>query len=408
MPNCGLPAYIRSMSTSVLDEMTTRSTPATARPYIAGGLAALSAGAAAIHFAVIFEHFNEYVLYGAFFLVISWAQAIWAAVVLWRPSRTWLWLGIAGNAIIVAVYLASRTTGLPFGPDKSHPEAYGALDVVSIILELALIAGCAALLWRPELADRPVRRHSGFGYLARLAAFPAVVIAVTTAVMTPGWAGPEGPAGMASGTGMTTSASAPGAQTAMGDMGTTDGLPDMRMYGSTAPATAAQVIAAGNLIKATDATLARYASVQAAFAGGYTYVLKTNGEEHLLYNGPNPAYAGLNPQHPSSLVYAINVPHHAPILLGAMYIENGSTSGPQIGGGLTRWHSHLTVCQDNKPTIAAFRVQLRGTCNPATWHDQYTSQMLHVWVVPYSGGPFSDDLSQAATNAAVRAVLDRK
>src|SRR5579863_3065049 len=222
------------MSTSVLDEMTTRSTPATARPYIAGGLATLSAGAAAIHFAVIFEHFNEYVLYGAFFLVISWAQAIWAAVVLWRPSRTWLWLGIAGNAIIVAVYLASRSTGLPFGPDKSHPEAYGALDVVSIILELALIAGCAALLWRPELADRPVRRRSGFGYIARLAAFPAVVIAVTTAVMTPGWAGPEGPAGMASGTGMTASAPAPGAQTAMGDMGTTDGLPDMRMYGSTA------------------------------------------------------------------------------------------------------------------------------------------------------------------------------
>jgi len=160
---------------------------------------------------------------------------------------------------------------------------------------------------------------------------------------------------------------------------------------------AGQVIAAGNLIKATDATLARYKNVQAAFAGGYTYVLKTNGEEHLLYNGPSPAYAGLNPQHPSSLVYAINVPQHAPILLGAMYIENGSTSGPQIGGGLTRWHSHLTVCQDYKPTIAAFRVQLRGTCNPATWHDQYTSQMLHVWVVPYPGGVFSDDLSEAAT-----------
>ncbi len=70
-------------------------------------------------------------------------------------------------------------------------------------------------------------------------------------------------------------------------------------------------------------------------------MLKTNGEEHLLYNGPDPAYAGLNPQHPSSLVYAINVPHHAPILLGAMYIENGNTNGPQIGGGLTRWHSHL-------------------------------------------------------------------
>ena len=206
----------------------------------------------------------------------------------------------------------------------------------------------------------------------------------------------------------TQAATAPGASPGMGDMGTTDGLPDMRMYGSTAPATAAQVIAAGQLIKATDASLARYKNVQAAFAAGYTYILRTNGEEHLLYNGSNPAYAGLNPKDPSSLVYAINVPHHAPILLGAMYIENDNTNGPQIGGGLTRWHSHLTVCENGKPTIAAFGVQLRGTCNPATWRDQYTSQMLHVWVVPYVGGPFSDDLSRAATNAAVRAVLDHR
>jgi hypothetical protein len=394
------------MSTSVLDETTTRSSTATARPYLCGGLAALSAGAAAIHFAVVFEHFSEYVLYGVFFLIIAWAQAIWAAVVLWRPSRPWLWLGIAGNAVIVVVYFASRITGLPFGPDKGHTEAFGALDLVSIILELALIAGCAALLWRPSLADRPVRRRTGFAYIASLAAFPAVVIGVTTAVMTPGWAGSEGPAGMMSTSSMTTAATAPGAQPGMGDMGTTSGLPDMRMYGSTAPATAAQVVAAANLIKATDASLARYKNVQAAFAAGYTYVLKTNGEEHLLYNGPNPAYAGLNPQHPSSLVYAINVPHHAPILLGAMYIENDRANGPQVGGGLTRWHSHLTVCENGKPTIAGFGVQLRGTCNPATWHNQYTAQMLHVWVVPYLGGPFSDDLSRGATNAAVRAVLD--
>ena len=101
------------------------------------------------------------------------------------------------------------------------------------------------------------------------------------------------------------------------------------------------------------------------------------------------------------------MPHHAPILLGAMYIENDRVNGPQIGGGLTRWHSHLTVCENGKPTVAGFGVQLRGTCNPATWRDQYTGQMLHVWVVPYPGGPFSDDLSRAATDAAVRAVLSK-
>src|SRR6516164_3019222 len=297
---------MRDMSTSVLDETTTSGIPATARPYFAGGLAALSVGAAAIHFAVTFEHFNKYLLYGVFFLVIAWAQVIWAAVAMWRLPRWWLWLGIVGNAAVVAMYLASRTTGLPFGPDKGHTEQFGALDVVSALLELALIAGCAALLWRPSLADRPIRRRTGIAAIASMAAIPAAVIAATAAVMTPGWAGPEGPAGMAARMTSSSSVAAPGAQPGMGDMGTTDGLPDMRMYGSTAPATAAQVIAAANLIKATDTSLARYQNVQAAFAAGYTYVLKTNGEEHLLYNGSNAAaYAGLSPQHPSSLVYAI-------------------------------------------------------------------------------------------------------
>jgi hypothetical protein len=397
------------MSTSVLASKQVRTGPATVRPYILGALAALSVGAAAIHFAVVFEHFVEYTLYGAFFLVISWAQLIWPAVLLWRPSRLWLWLGIAGNAIIIAVYVASRTVGLPFGPDLHSAESVGALDVVSCVLEFLLIVGCAALLWRPSLADRPVARRGAVARVAALVAVPVAVIAATTAVMTPGWAGPEGPAGMAAGMSSLSSSgsqSSSGSLTSgMGDMGSTDGLPDMQMYGSTAPPTAAQVQAAAQLIEQTDVSLKRYANVQAAFAAGYTYVLKTNGEEHLLYNGDNPGYQGLNPQDPSSLVYAINVPNHAPILLGAMYIMGDQQNGPQIGGGLTRWHSHLVTCVNGRETIAGFGVQLRDSCNPATWQDTYTAQMLHVWVVPYPGGVFSDDLSAAATNAAVQAVL---
>jgi hypothetical protein len=398
------------MSTSVLAGEEVRTRPATARPYLLGGLAALSVGAAAIHFAVVFSHFTEYTLYGVFFLVIAWAQLIWPVVLLWRPSRPWLWLGIAGNAIVLGIYVASRTVGLPFGPDLHNTESVGALDVMSCVLEFALIAGCAALLWRPSLLDRPVRRRGTVGTVAGLAAVPALVIAATTAVMTPAWAGPEGPAGMASGpsgSAMSVHSSGASANVAgMGDMGTTDGLPDMKMYGTTAQPTAAQVTAAARLISQTDATLKRYANVRAAFAAGYTYVLKTNGEEHLLYDGNNPSYQGLDPQHPSSLVYAIDVPHHAPILLGAMYIMGDDhQNGPQVGGGLTRWHSHLVTCVNGQQIVAGFNVALRGGCSAATWQNIYTAQMLHVWVVPYPGGVFSDDLSAAATNTAAHAAL---
>src|SRR5215472_16660988 len=190
--------HICGASPPVLAGEDARAGPPTVRPYLLGSLAALSAGAAAIHFAVVFEHFADYALYGVFFLVISWAQLIWPAVLLWRPSRLWLWLGIAGNAIVIAVYVASRTIGLTFGPDLHNAESVGALDVASCVLEFGLIVGCAALLWRPSIADRPVARRSAFASAAALVAVPVAVIAVTSAVMTPGWAGPEGPAGMAS------------------------------------------------------------------------------------------------------------------------------------------------------------------------------------------------------------------
>jgi hypothetical protein len=398
------------MTTRALADGTeVRTSPSTARPLLLGALAALSVGAAAIHFAVIFEHFDEYSLYGVFFLVLAWAQLVWPAVLVAlslaaRRLAAWLWLGIAGNAIVLLIYFSSRSIGLPIGPDTKTVEAWGGLDLVCSIEEILLIVIAAAILARPGLLARPVRFRSQARSLASLLAAPVAVIAVTTAVMTPAWAGSEGPAGMASGSSSAMTSSADSLQSGMGDMGSIDGLPDMRMYGSTSPPTATQVEAAANLIKETDASLVRFENVRNAIAAGYTYRLATNGEEHLLYNGGNPAYQGLNPKDPSSLVYAINVRGHAPILLGAMYLM-GQGNGPQVGGGLTRWHSHLKVCRGDQIIIAGFNVALRGRCDPSTWQDTYTTQMLHVWVVPYPGGVFSDDLSTAATTAAARAAL---
>src|SRR5215469_7817637 len=179
------------MSTAAVGGADVHTGSATLRPYLLGGMAALSVGAAAIHFAVVFEHFAEYTLYGVFFLVVAWAQLIWTVVLLWRPSRRWLGLGIAGNAIVIAVYVASRTVGLPVGPDVHRAESVGALDVVSCVLEFGLVIGCAALLRRPSLLDRPVARRGSLARAATLIAVPGAVIAVTAAVMTPGWAGPE-------------------------------------------------------------------------------------------------------------------------------------------------------------------------------------------------------------------------
>lgn len=431
------------MTTTVpADGTEVRTSPATAGPLLLGALAALCAGAAAIHFAVMFEHFSQYSLYGVFFLILAWAQVLWPAVLLalpslaWAPAgapparyparwlrsgltplaarRTavWLWLGVVGNVGVLVVYFSSRSVGLPIGPDSTTAEGWGGLDLVCAAEEILLVGIAAAILARPWLLARPVGFRTGARSLAGFLAVPVAVVAATAAVMTPAWAGSEGPSAMAAGSSSgTSSGSSAGAnssdsmQGGMGDMGATDGLADMQMYGDASAPTAAQVQAAANLIKQTDASLVRFEDVNAALAAGYTDRLATNGEEHLLYAGGDPAYAGLNPQDPSSLVYAINVKGHTPILLGAMYLMPDGVSGPQVGGGLTRWHSHLKVCQGGAVTIAGFGVETGGHCDPSTWQDNYTTQMLHVWVVPYPGGVFSDDLSSSATTSAAQAAL---
>jgi NAD(P)-dependent dehydrogenase (short-subunit alcohol dehydrogenase family) len=75
-------------------------------------------------------------------------------------------------------------------------------------------------------------------------------------------------AGSMSSTSSSSQSSSTALDPGMGDMGSTNGLPDMQMYGSTAPPTAAQVMAAAQLIQATDTSLQRYGGVQAAFAAG--------------------------------------------------------------------------------------------------------------------------------------------
>src|SRR5258708_12116348 len=109
------------MSTSAVLAEEKASIAPTARPYLLGGLAALSVGAATIHFAVTFDHFSQYVPYGVFFLAISWAQLIWPAVLMWRPSRWWRWLGVAGTPPIRLVSRPPPPAGPPPRPAVSPP-----------------------------------------------------------------------------------------------------------------------------------------------------------------------------------------------------------------------------------------------------------------------------------------------
>lgn len=154
-------------------------------------LAALSMAAAAIHFAVMGEHFAEYVAFGVFFSVIAWLQAIWAVGVTVLPSQRLLLVGLVGNALVVLVWLFSRTTGLPIGPEAGAPEPAAFVDMTSTILEVAIVVGTAMLLLR----GRPTPSVRGLPVWLGLAGL-VVVLAILTTWSVAAGAKPEGEHGM--------------------------------------------------------------------------------------------------------------------------------------------------------------------------------------------------------------------
>ena len=80
-----------------------------------------SAGAAAIHLAVAKMHFDEYTLFGLFFVGSGIAQFVWPIWLLFRRWPPLLVLGAAGNALIVALWGVDRIWGLPLGRRRGSP-----------------------------------------------------------------------------------------------------------------------------------------------------------------------------------------------------------------------------------------------------------------------------------------------
>jgi hypothetical protein len=112
-------------------------------------LAALgSAGAAAIHLAVAKMHFDEYTLFGLFFVGSGIAQLAWPIWVVFRRWPPLLLLGAAGNALIVALWGVDRIWGLPLGPTPWNPDPIGFGDTVTSGFEVLVVVTCIGLIAR--------------------------------------------------------------------------------------------------------------------------------------------------------------------------------------------------------------------------------------------------------------------
>lgn len=103
-----------------------------------------------IHVGAAVDHFAEFALYTLVFAGIAAAQTAWAALLVWRPRPRWIGLGCALQLGIVALWVLSRTAGVPIAPRAWVPEEVGVADLTETICELVTVFAALAVLAAPR------------------------------------------------------------------------------------------------------------------------------------------------------------------------------------------------------------------------------------------------------------------
>ena len=331
-----------------------------------GSLAALSAGAAAIHFAMVPSHLEHHWTMGVGFLLAGWAQLAWAAAVLVAPSRRLLLIGGLLSAALIMAYGVVHTAGWPWGNAAGEAEELTAPGILCVAFEGLLAIG-ALLALQGGRARRVARTAFALPVIGTL------VVAMSSATLA------------------VTADDEHSADSEPAHASATPGADD---------ATAAQRLAAERLAEATRGAVAGLGTIEAAQAAGYR--LLSQSEEFLLHYG-NPAYITddrvLDPGKVEGLIY-VRLADGSSLLIGAMYMaEEGK--GPDIGGPITTWEEHADLCLDDKGRIAP--VQPDGRCLPGTTRGT-SGELLHTWTIDYPGGPFAP-LEIDALRTAVEGAL---
>lgn len=148
-------------------------------------------GCAAIHLAVIPDHLDHWPVASAFFLALAMAEIACGVLLLGRAGLSVLVAVAAAAVVPLALWVWSRTSGLPFGPNSNVPEPVGLADVAAGLLELGtLVIAVVLLRARRGGTVRRAGRMATSAHLRALAVVGAIAVGfLGVAGAVPGWLG---------------------------------------------------------------------------------------------------------------------------------------------------------------------------------------------------------------------------
>lgn len=358
-----------------------------------GGACLLGAGA--IHLAGAPVHTGHDASIGAFFWVVGVAELLLGVGLLVRGGRPLALVAGASSAAVIALWVVSRTVGVAGLSTPAAAEGVEVADAVATGLEVAW----SSWSWRSC-----GRRCEAAGSPRGGARSPSPPWPWSSARWPPPppWPHPITAAAPTT-TGVEMRPTTMGAsQAAAADHPTADhpdasqaaaadhhGAEDEAAAGdgeheSTAfvfgeeshhsaescDPTAEEQAAADRLLTHTKDGLARLSDIDVARNEGYMRYgdVAISGTWHYINWEYQADTDVLDPTKPESIVYWQSGPDAPMILIGAMYVmPTVDDLGPQVGGCLTRWHTHG---------------------EPFAPKGALTNEMLHVWTVPLPNGPF--------------------
>ncbi|MCU1350814.1 MAG: rane protein of unknown function [Acidimicrobiales bacterium] len=349
----------------------------TARALTVAAVASLSAGA--IHAAAVGAHADE-PRAAQLFIGVAAFQIAWGALALVRRGRAVALLGLVGNGVLFGGWVLARWKGLSFVAGLEKPEPVQMAD--ALCAALALLSAAAAgsvLINRRERAAVPWLASGAVAVLA-LSSIPGMVEAgrhvheggATSVVVVKGKT-------------VVVKVSQPVPPTPYDPKAPID-------LGGVKGVSLAEQARAENLVAETVIRLPQWSDPAHAEASGFHSIHDgITGFEHFINWSYIKDDKVLDPDHPESLVYAVDGGKRT--LVSAMFmLKPGSNLNtvPNIGGKLTQWHIHDNLCFTNDkvaPHVAGL-TDGSGSCRvPLVKLDPVP--MIHVWIVPQACGPFA-------------------